>query len=269
MKTVIDTKKLLPFAILIIAFWMTGCSQGSSRSDITPEKQETKPPVDQSQTEPDIKWVPVVLDEKVVKDYLEYNTDTDPKSAIYSLYLWNINKALDHAEDGYGKVTIRFVDDNTAVSNITYRDGSVDQVKLIKDPKRQDRWFPIESRTVMPNEYEERFAIITYKEGTFYYDEAEWVTHDQKDRIKELQALGVKDMGFENGYYVYNEKNEPIPFDIGPDTKIYLLDPSFTLFQEADADLFQKNVEKNVFNGYYDIYLKEGKIYKLFQVYTP
>ena len=111
--------------------------------------------------------------------------------------------------------------------------------------------------------------ILSYHDGSYYYDEAEWVNDFDEERIKELEELGVNDMNFENGYYVYNEKEEQIPLTVDKDTKLYLLSPSLESFEKAEESEFRNSVEENMFSGYHNIYVKDGKAFKIFQIYIP
>ncbi|MDO4793077.1 MAG: hypothetical protein Q3993_02765, partial [Filifactor alocis] len=80
---------------------------------------------------------------------------------------------------------------------------------------------------------------------------------------------GVTDMGFENGYYVYNEKEELLPLPIDEETKLYVLDSSLTYFSEVEESEFRTGVEDGMFYGYHEIYMKDEKVVKIFQTYVP
>lgn len=264
MKKYSTTKRWISITILSLLL-LSACTEPKLENN-TPDPNSAihKDPSDMPKQE----WLPVILSDEVVKAYLEYNTSDEPVSAIYSLYLSTTKKTVDYADSEFGNIVIKNIDDVTAIAIINYRDGSTEEVRLIKDPKHKDRWFPIEYYEKTPPQYEEKFVIISYRDGNFYYDEAEWVMSDQTERIKELEALGIK-MSFENGYYVYNEKEIFVPLKIDQETKFYLLAPSLSFFEAAQLDRFQKNVEDKVFNGYYEIYVKDGKPFKIFQVYVP
>ena len=149
----------------------------------------------------------------MLKYYVEYNEfgKFDKKAAIYALYSFTIEKAWDYSEEEDGHIVIKDIDENNAIAKVYYRDDSVDEVKITKDMDKGGVWIPLEYREIQPAQLEEKTVILSYHDGSYYYDEAEWVNDFDEERIKELEELGVNDMNFENGYYVYNEKEEQIP----------------------------------------------------------
>lgn len=222
-------------------------------------------------TNDDVAWKPVVLDDELLKYYVEYNEfgKFDKKAAIYALYSFIIEKAWDYSEEEDGHIVIKDIDENNAIAKVYYRDDSVDEVKITKDMDKGGVWIPLEYREIQPAQLEEKTVILSYHDGSYYYDEAEWVNDFDEERIKELEELGVNDMNFENGYYVYNEKEEQIPLTVDKDTKLYLLSPSLESFEKAEESEFRNSVEENMFYGYHNIYVKDGKAFKIFQIYVP
>ena len=216
-------------------------------------------------------WKPVVLDDELLKYYVEYNEfgKFDQKAAIYALYSFTIEKAWDYSEEEDGHIIIKDIDENNAIAKVYYRDNSVDEVKITKDMDKGGVWIPLEYREIQPAQLEEKTVILSYHDGSYYYDEAEWVNDFDEERIKELEELGVNDMNFENGYYVYNEKEEQIPLTVDKDTKLYLLSPTLEYFEKAEESEFRNSVEENMFYGYHNIYVKDGKAFKIFQIYVP
>lgn len=220
-------------------------------------------------------WKPVVLDDEMLKYYVEYNEfgKFDQKAAIYSLYSFTTDKVWEYAEEQDGHIIIENIDENNAIAKVYYRDDSIDEVKIAKDMDKGGVWIPLEYREIQPAQLEEKFVILSYHDGNYYYDAAEWVNDFDEERIKELKALGVNDMSFENGYYVYNEKEEQIPLTIDKEAKLYILDSSLDssleFMEKVKESEFRKCVEENMFYGYHTIYVKDGKAFKIFQVYVP
>lgn len=220
-------------------------------------------------------WKPVVLDDEMLKYYVEYNEfgKFDQKAAIYSLYSFTTDKVWEYAEEQDGHIIIENIDENNAIAKVYYRNDSIDEVKIAKDMDKGGVWIPLEYREIQPAQLEEKFVILSYHDGNYYYDEAEWVNDFDEERIKELKALGVNDMSFENGYYVYNEKEEQIPLTIDKEAKLYILDSSLDssleFMEKVEESEFRKCVEENMFYGYHTIYVKDGKAFKIFQVYVP
>ena len=130
-------------------------------------------------------------------------------------------------------------------------------------------WIPLEYREIQPPQLEEKFVILSYHDGNYYYDESEWVNESDEQRITELQALGVKDMNFYFGYYVYNEKEKQIPITVDKDTKLYIPYDESDFLKKVDESEFRKGVQENRFDGYYTIYIKGNKVLKVFPVDVP
>lgn len=57
---------------------------------------------------------------------------------------------------------------------------------------------------------------INIENNTLYLDEIEWITNENKDRIKELGLSQDNDMP--NGYYINNPSTDTISFEIAKDT---------------------------------------------------
>ena len=76
-------------------------------------------------------------------------------------------------------------------------------------------------------------------------------------------------MNFENGYYVYNEKEEQIPLTVDKDTKLYIPYDESDFLKKVDESEFRKGVQENRFDGYYTIYIKGNKVLKVFPVDVP
>ena len=64
-------------------------------------------------------------------------------------------------------------------------------------------------------------------------------------------------------------KEEQIPLTVDKDTKLYLLSPTLEYFEKAEESEFRNSVEENMFYGYHNIYVKDGKAFKIFQIYVP
>ena len=222
-------------------------------------------------TNDDVAWKPVVLDNELLKYYVEYNEfgKFDKKAAIYALYSFTIEKAWDYSEEEDGHIVIKDIDENNAIAKVYYRDDSVDEVKITKDMDKGGVWIPLEYREIQPAQLEEKTVILSYHDGSYYYDEAEWVNDFDEERIKELEELGVNDMNFENGYYVYNEKEEQIPLTVDKDTKLYIPYDESDFLKKVDESEFRKGVQENRFDGYYTIYIKGNKVLKVFPVDVP
>lgn len=250
---------------LIGAFLLTGCAGAP------PSNEGEKPEQAQEEEKKEEEWLPVILDEEMVESYVKYDEfgKNDKKAAIYSLYFFTTDKIPDYSEEADGNIVVEDIDETNAIAKIYYRDDSIDEVKITKDMDRGGSWIPLEYREAQPARLEEKFVIISYKDGNYYYDEAEWVSDFQEERIEELKALGVSDMGFENGYYVYNEKEELLPLPIDEETKLYVLDPSLTHFNKVEESEFRTGVEEGMFYGYHEIYMKDEKVVKIFQNYVP
>lgn len=222
-------------------------------------------------TQQEVEWKPVVLDDESLKFYVEFNDfgKFDQKAAIYSLYAFTTDKFWDYSEEEDGFIVVDDIDENNAIAKVYYRDDSIDEVKITKDMDKGGVWIPLEYREIQPPQLEEKFVILSYHDGNYYYDEAEWVNESDEQRITELQALGVNDMNFENGYYVYNEKEEQIPLTVDKDTKLYIPYDESDFLKKVDESEFRKDVQENRFDGYYTIYIKGNKVLKVFPVDVP
>ena len=222
-------------------------------------------------TQQEVEWKPVVLDDESLKFYVEFNDfgKFDQKAAIYSLYYFTRDKIWEFTEEEDGNIVIEEIDENNAIAKVYYRDDSIDEVKIIKDMKKGGVWLPVEYREIQPPQLEEKFVILSYHDGNYYYDEAEWINDYDDERIKELEELGVKDMNFDDGYYVYNEKEEQIPITIDKDSKLYVPEAEADSLELLKESEFRKGVQENRFDGYYTIYIKGNKALKVFPVDVP
>ncbi|WP_454965067.1 hypothetical protein [Filifactor alocis] len=222
-------------------------------------------------TNDDVAWKPVVLDDELLKYYVEYNEfgKFDQKATICDLYYFTRNKIWEFTEEEYGNIVIEEIDENNAIAKVYYRDDSIDEVKITKDMDKGGVWIPLEYREIQPPQLEEKFVILSYHDGNYYYDEAEWINDYDDERIKELQELGVKDMNFDDGYYVYNEKEEQIPVTVDKNTKLYVPEAEVDSLKLVNESEFRKTVERKDNHGYHTIYVRDGKAFKIFQIYVP
>lgn len=65
-------------------------------------------------------------------------------------------------------------------------------------------------------------GYIKLEENVLYLDEVEWITDENKDRIKELDLSQQSDMP--NGYYIFNLTSDTILFQIKEKTVFNFID---------------------------------------------
>lgn len=58
--------------------------------------------------------------------------------------------------------------------------------------------------------------------NTLCFDEVEWITNENKDRIKELELTQQGDMP--NGYYIYNPTSDTVTFNLSETTVYNFID---------------------------------------------
>lgn len=63
---------------------------------------------------------------------------------------------------------------------------------------------------------------ISIEKNTLYLDEVEWITNDNKDRIKELGLSQQNDMP--SGYYLYNPSSDIVSFGLNEKTVYNFVD---------------------------------------------
>lgn len=77
---------------------------------------------------------------------------------------------------------------------------------------------------------------IKIENNTLYLDEIEWITNENKDRIKELGLSQHNDMP--NGYYIYNPSIDTISFEIAKDTV-------YSFIATEDLPFIKKGEDRN------------------------
>lgn len=65
-------------------------------------------------------------------------------------------------------------------------------------------------------------GYIRIEKNTLYLDEVEWITDENKDRIKELELSQQNDMP--NGYYIYNPSSDIVSFEVNDKTVYNFID---------------------------------------------
>ena len=63
---------------------------------------------------------------------------------------------------------------------------------------------------------------ISIEKNTLYLDEVEWITNENKDRIKELELSQQNDMP--SGYYIYNPSLDTVSFEVNEKTVYNFID---------------------------------------------
>lgn len=63
---------------------------------------------------------------------------------------------------------------------------------------------------------------ISIEKNTLYLDEVEWITDENKDRIKELELSQQNDMP--SGYYIYNPSSDTVSFEVNEKTVYNFID---------------------------------------------
>lgn len=214
-------------------------------------------------------WTDLTFSQEEIQRHLDVFADqSSPGVAIYDLFQPYSARPLNYTAEGESGLVIEEEDGKSAVATVSYRDGGIEEVRIEKDEEK-GFWIPTSYRVLNPKKYEELFVQVKYEDGKFYYDEVEWIDSEDKERIEQLKALGVNDMGFENGYYVYNEKVEKVPLELEEEAEIYVLSQELEGFEFTTRDEWQKRVEGGYFYGYHDIYVKDGKIGRVYEVYVP
>lgn len=89
-------------------------------------------------------------------------------------------------------------------------------VSFIKQEREKDEW---------AYEPEIMMGYLWIEDNRVYIDEVEIITTEQQGRIEALGLVVTNDLP--NGYYIYNEVNEAIPFELTDDT----------LYRFTDIDL--------------------------------
>lgn len=88
-----------------------------------------------------------------------------------------------------------------------------------------------------------RIGYISLEDNTLYLDEFEWITSEDKERVKEL---GLSQQDMPNGYYIYNETEELVPFEINEKTVYNFFDVG-NLFVLEDEDKKYSTTNKEEF----------------------
>lgn len=211
-----------------------------------------------------------------------------------------LSQPVEKGKDGIWIVE-RWIDEN---GNVYYIDLNSSNLKTLqdkvnngeqtwrKDPKEvtQDFISSMDTFKVFPSKVEveklkylEDFYIVPVSEYTGYIEEinldqkdigdnihvilAEWITLEDKERIKELGLNVNADMP--GGFYVKKTKTLET-FFLDKDTKYFNLDT--LLSSQSNASLTREefiNYYKNHKDSLYTITTKEGKVTKISEVYLP
>lgn len=131
-------------------------------------------------------------------------------------------------------------------------------VSFIKQEREKDKKV-YDSETMM--------GYIWIEDNVVYVDEVEVITADQQERIKTLELVVANDLP--NGYYIYNEINEAIPFEITEDTVYSFSDIELKFSQDNISRHYEtsKVEEFRTASSYQDKPLEEQKIPYRIEVY--
>lgn len=110
-------------------------------------------------------------------------------------------------------------------------------------------------------------------EVSFHFDQVEWLTLNDTERLKELNINPENDMP--NGYYIHNPQTYPMYCEVNEETK-------YTIINWGGGDNpndFHKSVNKEEFKEYLDTYLnrtppfrivtKDGYVQSITEQYVP
>lgn len=111
-------------------------------------------------------------------------------------------------------------------------------------------------------------GYISINGNILYLDTVEIIKKEDKDRIKELGLIVESDLP--NGYYIYNETVESVPFELTDDTTYTFTDFNLLFINEANTTRIYETTKKQEFiegSSYQDISLEEQKIPYFLSVY--
>lgn len=274
----------LTLGLLLFVFPLSGCEKAtpetpdvskSSENEESTEDKEVKENETGKNEESAEKWIPISYTEEELEDYhriiLAMSSPPSPEKAIRFLYLSPSRRMpAQDAPEGEA-LSVSSEDEKNALVTVRYFDGGSEEISLTweKNEGNFGIWIPVKYRVLTPPLYEEKFAILSLREGEIFYDEAEWIDHFDQERIRELEEKGVSDMGFENGYYVYNGEENPLALHLTEETSIYMLTADLAGFELQGEEELRKAIEQDLFSGYFRLCLKDGKAAKIRQVYVP
>ncbi|MGL6173523.1 MAG: hypothetical protein ACRC1P_02835 [Cellulosilyticaceae bacterium] len=110
-------------------------------------------------------------------------------------------------------------------------------------------------------------GYLWIKDKVVYIDEVEIITTEQQGRIEELGLTVANDLP--NGYYIYNEVKEAIPFELTDDTMYKFTDIDLKFAQDNIDRTYEtsKVQEFREASSYQDKHLEEQKIPYRIEVY--
>ncbi len=113
---------------------------------------------------------------------------------------------------------------------------------------------------------------LTGLEGnTLSYIDTEWVDEDDNARIAELEKLGVE-LDFPNGYYIYQPDETKKTIELADNVKILFVDEemgdTYTATLEQLKQRLTPNEDGEVFFGYADLKISNGKVVKITERWT-
>ncbi|MTI47908.1 hypothetical protein [Sporosalibacterium faouarense] len=98
-------------------------------------------------------------------------------------------------------------------------------------------------------------GYIRIEKDKLFLDEVEWITSEDKDRIKELGLSQQNDMP--NGYYIYNSSLETVSFKINEKTTYSFIDWGND-FVGKNEDRNYSTTKREEFIKYLDTYSDKG-----------
>lgn len=266
----------LTLGLLLFVFPLSGCERTKPETpDVSKSSENEEKPEAKENEETEEEWIPISYTEEELEDYhrilLAMSSPPSPEKAIRFLYL-SPSKRMPAQDAPEGEaLSVSSEDEKNALVTVRYFDGGSEEIALAWEENEGNFgiWVPVKYRVLTPPLYEEKFAILSLREGEIFYDEAEWVDHFDQERIRELEEKGVSDMGFENGYYVYNEEENPLVLHLTEETSIHMLTADLAGFKLQGEDELRQAIEEDFFHGYFRLCLKDGQAAKIQQVYVP
>jgi len=108
------------------------------------------------------------------------------------------------------------------------------------------------------NNKEQYIGYIKLEENVLHLDEVEWITDENKDRIKELDLSQQSDMP--NGYYIFNLSSDTTSFKLKEKTVYNFIDWGNDFVSEDD-DRNYSTTSQDEFVQYLNTYSdKAGKV---------
>lgn len=268
-------RTFLTLILLVFPFLFSAC-RASEPAPAAPTPKSPAPAAETSEAETSEmteEWIPLRYSEEELESYkstlLLMSSLPSPEKAVHLLYLSPDTRKPAYEDPSAEPLSIRYEDEKNAFATISYSDGGREEIALTQGEDEFAPWIPVKYRILEPPLYEEKFSILSIREGELFYDEAEWVDSENEKRVRELRAQGVDDMGFENGYYIYNEKEEHLVLTLNPETQILMLSPDLEKYETQGEEELRRAIEQDFLSSYYRLYLKDGKAAKILQVYTP